>query len=259
MSTRPAATYRLSPSDFGYLYEDCKRCYSRKVKRGGAPPSMPKPGVFSRMNSLLQNALVGMNMRDIHPDLPDAVIEAKEGWLESAAIPRSSCSVAGRFDILCRAADGTLTVIDFKIIEGTAEKVAERYASQLHAYAYALEHPLDGAPQSVGRMGIVTLSPESISFDDKGVVFGAQPRFFEVKRDMPAFLRFVRGIGALLDGRLPSPTKGCPWCEYSALGPASARMRRSRTARRNAGAAAGRRTAAPKPRRVRATTRRLKK
>ena len=50
--------YKLSPSDFKYFYENCKHCYYQKVKNGVSLPSIGMPGVFSKMNSLLQNASV---------------------------------------------------------------------------------------------------------------------------------------------------------------------------------------------------------
>lgn len=46
--------YKLSPSDFKYLWVDCKHCYYRKIKLGSPPPYGVFPTIFSRMNSLLQ-------------------------------------------------------------------------------------------------------------------------------------------------------------------------------------------------------------
>jgi len=51
--------YKLSPSDFAYLYEDCKLCYWLKVKKGIQPPPGIFPGVFSTMNSIVQGQMVG--------------------------------------------------------------------------------------------------------------------------------------------------------------------------------------------------------
>ena len=51
--------YKLSPSDFKYLYQDCKHCYYQKATGVIKElPSIGMPGVFSKMNSLLQKGLM---------------------------------------------------------------------------------------------------------------------------------------------------------------------------------------------------------
>src|SRR3990167_5926333 len=70
--------YKLSPSDFRYLWEDCKHCFYLKVKKGINQPSIGIPGVFMKMNSLLQKDIEGVNLKDINPNLPSGVIETKE-------------------------------------------------------------------------------------------------------------------------------------------------------------------------------------
>ena len=66
--------YKLSPSDFKYLYEDCKHCYYQKVKKGITLPSIGMPGIFSKMNSLLQEAIMGMNLKEVNSELPSGII-----------------------------------------------------------------------------------------------------------------------------------------------------------------------------------------
>ncbi|KKW19234.1 MAG: hypothetical protein UY63_C0017G0011 [Parcubacteria group bacterium GW2011_GWA2_51_10] len=210
-------SYKLSPSDFGYLLGDCKHCYYSKVKLGLALPSMPFPGIFARMNSLLQSHIVGMNMRNIHPDLPDVIVESQEGWLKSTIIPSSDCYISGRFDILCRTPSGEHTVIDFKIIDSTQEKILQRYGSQLHAYKFAFENPQEGEPRKVQHMGIVTLSPQSVEIKEGRAVFTSQPQYFEVKEDMQQFFRLIEEISGLLSGVLPTATSNCAWCKYKKL------------------------------------------
>ncbi len=206
--------YKLSPSDFGYLWKECKHCYYSKVKHGVAQPSMPFPGIFTRMNSLLQTSIIGKNMREIHPDLPDVIVETQEGWLKSTQVPSTLCYIGGRFDILCKTADGKHTVIDFKIIDSTQEKILERYASQLHAYKFALENPLEGESKEVSHMGIVALSPQAIELKDGEIIYRAKPQYFEIRADMPHFFKFIEEISVFLDGPVPLETEGCKWCKY---------------------------------------------
>src|SRR4030042_5933675 len=117
--------YKLSPSDFKYLYEDCKHCYYQKVKGFIKElPSIGMPGVFTKMSTLLQNAIIGMDLREITYQLPAGKIEVKEGFLKSKPIPPANdCYIGGRFDFASRLGDGTYSVIDFKINAPNEDKL----------------------------------------------------------------------------------------------------------------------------------------
>src|SRR3989344_3211696 len=66
---------KLSPSDFAYLYEECKLCYWLKVKKGISQPSMPMPGVFGAINTRIQGTLLGKSLESLSKDLPKGVVE----------------------------------------------------------------------------------------------------------------------------------------------------------------------------------------
>ena len=208
--------YKLSPSDFKYLYEDCKHCYYQKVTGVIKElPSIGMPGVFTRMNSLLQNAIIGMDLREINSTLPAGKIEVKEGFLKSKPIPPTNdCFIGGRFDIASRLDDGTYCVIDFKITDPNEDKI-QKFFAQLHAYKFALENPAFGEPKKVSKMGVVAINPEGISFPGDNVIFKAKPQFFEIAEDINRFYSFISEISQLLNGPEPpeNPDK-CKWCYY---------------------------------------------
>ena len=208
--------YKLSPSDFKYLYEDCKHCYYQKAKGIIKElPSIGMPGVFSKMNSLLQNAIMGMDLKEINSKLPSGKIEVKEGFLKSKPIPPSNdCFISGRFDIASKLDDGTYSVIDFKITDPNEDKI-QKFFPQLHAYKFALENPVFGEPKKVSKMGVVAINPEEISFPGDNVIFKAKPQFFEIEEDMDRFYAFISEISKLLNGPPPpeNPDK-CKWCYY---------------------------------------------
>jgi hypothetical protein len=62
--------YKLSPSDFTFLYEGCKRCYYLKVVRNISQPSVPLPSIFSKIAGLLKNYYSGKRTQELHPELP---------------------------------------------------------------------------------------------------------------------------------------------------------------------------------------------
>lgn len=206
--------FKLSPSDFRYLYGDCKHCYYQKVKHGITLPSIGMPGVFSKMNSLLQGAIMGMDLKEVNSELPKGKIEVKEGYLRSKPIPpKKDCFISGRFDVISKLEDGTIGLIDFKITDPTEEKI-QKYYSQLHAYKFALENPAFGDPKKVTKMGIIAINPETISFPGEKVIFNASPKWFEIKEDMESFYNFVAEVSDLLRGPIPEVNPDCDWCKY---------------------------------------------
>lgn len=208
--------YKLSPSDFKYLYEDCKYCYYQKVKGFIKElPSIGMPGVFSKMNSLLQNAIIGMDLQEINKDLPAGKIEVKEGFLKSKPIPPTNdCFIGGRFDIASKLNDGTYCVIDFKITDPNDEKI-QKFFAQLHAYKFSLENPAFGESKNVSKMGVIAINPEKIEFPGKEVIFKAKPQWFEIAEDMDRFYAFISEVSELLNGPQPpeNPDR-CKWCYY---------------------------------------------
>ena len=107
--------YNLSPSDFAYLYEECKLCYCLKVKHGIYQPSMPMPGVFSAINTRLQGTLVGQELQTLSANLPQGKVIQQEGWVESQPVPDTQVYIKGKYDLLGRRPDGTHLLIDLKI------------------------------------------------------------------------------------------------------------------------------------------------
>lgn len=206
--------YKLSPSDFGYLWNECKHCYYHKVKYGIASPGI-FPSMFRRINDLLQTSIMGTNLNLIHPDLPSGIITVQEGYLKSIPVPGATdCYISGRFDILTKLDDGSHVIIDFKITPPEEEKLLERYSSQLMAYKFALEHPVQGAPVRISKLGIVSVNPEEMKMVDGKIQFTATPRYHEVEVDMDKFFTLVKEVSVVLNGEKPLPVDTCGLCKY---------------------------------------------
>ena len=206
--------YKLSPSDFAYLWNDCKHCYYQKVKFGIAYSS-PFPAMFGRINSLLQASIMGMNLRDVHPDLPSGIIEVQEGFMKSKPIPGTNTYLSGRFDILTKLDDGTYALIDFKITAPDEEKILKKYSSQLHAYKFALENPAEGKlPLKISKMGAVSINPDEMKLVNGKVVFTATPKWHPIEENMDSFYNLISEISKVLNGELPPESGSCSLCIY---------------------------------------------
>lgn len=211
----PNQTYKVSPSDFAYLWEECKHCYYQKVKNGVYYSGI-FPAMFGRINKLLQDSIMGMNLKDIIPDLPSGIITIQEGYMRSVVIPGTNVYLSGRFDILTKLVDGTFAIIDFKITTPDEEKVLKKYSSQLHAYKFALENPETGTPIKISKMGVITINPDKMDLVNEKVVFTTTPTWHIVEEDMDEFFMLVRGISDVLGGPLPEVSETCGLCAYRA-------------------------------------------
>lgn len=212
--------FKLAPSDFKYLWEDCKYCYYKKTKDGISLPSIGMPGIFGRMNNLAQDAMMGMNLRDVHPELPSGTFDKKERFLKSSPIPTSGKAfISGRFDLLTYLDDGSHGIIDLKITDPKSDNLY-KFSSQLHAYKFALENPAEGEIKLVERittMGLLVISPESVEFNNGEIIFRTNPQWISFEEDMNSFHSFIDTIVNFLEGPCPVPTPTCTWCKYRNL------------------------------------------
>ena len=209
--------HKLSPSDFAYLYEECKLCYYLKVKHGIYQPSMPMPGVFSAINTRLQGTLVGHDLKTLDEKLPEGKVIIQEGWVESKVIPGTDVFIKGKYDLLVEKEDKTHMLIDLKISQAGEDKIV-KYQTQLNAYKFALENPKSGKPFNITKMGLLVFYPENVSFKNGEALLHFPPKWLEVPLDQSGFIKFAGEIDKLLSGEVPPESKSCKWCQYRHVG-----------------------------------------
>lgn len=220
--------FRLSPSDFAFLWEQCKRCFYLKVAHGIRQPSMPMAGIFKRIEGLQMDLYDGKPTKEVLPELPPGIIRCGEKTVESEPIqaPGSGepCYIYGKIDSLLEFEDGSWGILDFKTTQVKPEKAA-LYGRQLHAYAHAFEHPA-AKPQilrgkapglsPITKLGLLCFEPSELSLEGGGRhTYRGDVKWIEIPRDGDAFLTFVGETVKLLQGGTPPPTPGCNWCEYA--------------------------------------------
>lgn len=213
--------HKLSPSDFAFLYGGCKRCYYLKVVHGIFQPSIPLPSIFSKIAGLLKSYYDGKHTKELHPDLPPGIVKYGEKYVTSNIIERpthsTTCFISGRFDIVVEFEDKTYGIIDFKT--GNPNDVYyDIYSRQLHAYAYALEHPAPTALSlsPISKMGLLYFYPSKVSQQSiEWLSYEAEIHWVEVSKEEQKFLTFIDNVLDLLESSvLPDSSPNCKWCEY---------------------------------------------
>jgi hypothetical protein len=216
-----AKSWKLSPSDFAFLWEECRRCFYLKAVRDFYRPRPIMPKIFTLIDSHMKNFYSGKRIHEIAERIPPGVVKLSENWVTSQPIVvsgrLSTCFVKGKFDTVVRFDDGTYGVIDFKTSQRKSDHVP-LYSRQLHAYATALENPAPGALRlaPVTRLGLLIFEPSTYAQGKTGRVgFAGDITWLEVHCDDGAFLALLGDVLDVLDSPAP-PSAGpsCQWCQY---------------------------------------------
>jgi hypothetical protein len=222
-----AHNWRLSPSDFAFLWEECRRCFYLKVVGDFQRPRPIMPRIFTVIDSRMKSFYSGRRTESIAPGLPPGTVEFGEQWVESRPISlpghASACFIKGKFDTVVSFDDGTYGVVDFKTSEAKAGHVP-LYARQLHAYALALENAAEGkfSVSPVTRLGLLVYEPSSYSQTPEGVAaLTGRMSWVEIPRDDDRFFGFLSEVLTVLE--MPSPPPGSPSCEWCRFREASRR------------------------------------
>jgi len=191
------------------------------VVNGISPPSIPLPSVFTQIANLLKNHYDGKHTAQLHAALPPGVVYLGEKYVKSDIIQlpnhNDTCYISGRFDIVVSFDDGTYGVIDFKTGSPGGES-ANLYRPQLHAYAYALEHPAPGklSLSPVTKLGLLYFYPDSVSQQSiERLAYEAEITWIEIEKDQQRFLKFIDDVLSVLESpEAPEHSPTCQWCDY---------------------------------------------
>ena len=216
-----AKRWKLSPSDLTFLWDECKRCFYLKVVHQFTRPSAPFPRIFGIIDTLMNTYFQGKTSDELSPDLPEGVFKYGEKWVVSQPIVlpnhTSQCFILGRFDTVVAFSDGTYAVVDFKTTEPKPGHIPF-YSRQLHAYAYALEHPAPGkfALSPITKLGLFCVEPTAIDrYKDGRIAYIGEVSWLEIPKDETQFLDFIGEVLTVLEQTEPPPPgPRCGYCQY---------------------------------------------
>jgi hypothetical protein len=179
------------------------------------------PAIFTRIAGLLKQHYDLRDTKDLVDDLPAGKLSYGERQVRSSVIRlpgvEASCYISGRVDMVAAFNDKSYGVIDFKTGNAKEENSA-LFGRQLHAYAYALEHPEVGALslRPVAKLGLAYFYPSSITEPSAGQVsYEAEIQWIPVDKSEESFLNFINGVLELLSSPEPPPLNPtCQWCAY---------------------------------------------
>jgi hypothetical protein len=214
-------SWKLSPSDLTFLWDECPRCFYLKVVHGFSRPFSPFPKIFNQIDKLIKGYYQGKPTNEISPTLPEGAVQFGERWVTSDLIsfPKhsASCYIKGKFDTVVEFSDGSFGVVDFKTSQARPEHV-EFYSRQLHAYAYALENPAPGSLRlaPITKLGLLCVEPVEMDRTSQGqIAYIGNASWLECPKDQDHFFGFLDQVLAVLEQPTP-PESGaeCLYCKY---------------------------------------------
>ncbi|MBN2472340.1 MAG: PD-(D/E)XK nuclease family protein [Anaerolineae bacterium] len=213
----------LSPSDFAFLWEECKCCFYLKHVSRFNRPGGPFPGIFGVIDREMRKHYLKRRTEEIAPGLPPGTLAMGEKWVQSApfTLPghQTQLVLRGKLDAVAAFDDGTYGVIDFKTSDIRSTHI-QLYSRQLRAYTYALEHPAPGklALAPISTMGLLAFTPDAYTAEAPGrsVLSGAL-KWHPIRHNEASFMAFLDDVLTVLElPAPPEPGEKCQWCQYRA-------------------------------------------
>jgi hypothetical protein len=214
-------SFKLSPSDLTFLWDECPRCFYLKVVNKFGRPYSPFPSIFGKIDKLMKDFYEGKSTQALDPSLPPGNVLFGEKWVQSAPITlpghTDSVFIRGKFDTVVEFDDGSFGVIDFKT-SIPSEHHIPFYGRQLHAYAHCLEQPAPGklGLGPVSLLGLLIVTPALMTEGlGERVNFEHDLTWLPVPLDRDGFLGFLdQALTVLEQPEPPAPADTCTWCKY---------------------------------------------
>jgi RecB family exonuclease len=179
------------------------------------------PKIFTLIDSEMKKFYSQQRTEDNATGMSPGVVAYGERWVESQPLTvpgfSSTCFIRGKFDTIVKLDDGTYGVVDFKTSQRKSEHIP-LYSRQLHAYAYALEHPAGRgfAANPVTQLGLLVFEPSQYTQGRTGRVgFAGDVSWLAVPRNDASFMEFLAHVLTILESpEAPPANPNCEWCKY---------------------------------------------
>lgn len=213
--------FKLSPSDFAFLWKECKRCYWMKYAKSTPRPFAPMAKIFNTIDGGMQAFFQGKTLSEIDPSLPNIKVIAKNVPCTSEAMQFKDLGaqvfVHGKTDGVGQDMDTKgYVIIDYKTSMPKPEHLLI-YAAQLHSYAYAFTKAAENANsyKPITRMGLLVYEPQDFSVEGVDAQLKGQITWTEIDLDKKWFKDMLHEVAELLmQPEPPESSSNCSYCKY---------------------------------------------
>lgn len=218
LSTKPSEPHRstLSPSSFYNIR--CPRCLWLEYWHGiKLPANLAQQLLLSRLQ---ESAYDGVTSKVISPEIPPGKVSRYKKRFTSMPVivngEETRWKIYGEIDLLVDHQDGTYSIVDGKVsIKKDAEALIESYWTQLEAYVYAFENPIDGEAMPIKSIGLLQWRfDNSLHLEDGTRGFLVDHRYIPIPRQPERFQDFLAKFIGIIEGEFPESGDNCETCKY---------------------------------------------
>lgn len=182
---------------------------------------MPANLALQLLLSRLQEAAYdGVTSKVISPEIPLGNVSRYKKRFTSMPVKvngeETRWKIYGEIDMLVDHQDGTFSIVDGKVsMKKDAEALIESYWTQLEAYVYAFENPLDGDVMPIKSIGLLQWRiDDSLHLDDNKRGFSVDHRYIPIPRQEERFQNFLAKFIGIIEGDFPESGDDCDTCKY---------------------------------------------
>lgn len=218
LSVKPSTPYRetLSPSSFYNIR--CPRCLWLEYWHGiKLPANLALQLLLSRLQ---EAAYDGVTSKVISTELPLGKVSRYKKRFTSMPVKingeETRWKIYGEIDLLVDYQDGTYSIVDGKVsMKKDAEALIDSYWTQLEAYVYAFENPLDGEAMTIKSIGLLQWRiDDSLHLEDNKRGFSVDHRYIPIPRQPEKFQEFLARFIGIIEGEFPESGTDCDTCKY---------------------------------------------
>ena len=218
LSKKPSEPHRstLSPSSFYNIR--CPRCLWLEYWHGiKLPANLALQLLLSRLQ---EAAYDGVTSKAISEEIPAGKVERYKKRFTSQPVKingeETRWKIYGEIDLLVHHSDGTFSIVDGKVsMKKDAEALIDSYWTQLEAYVFAFENPLEGDAMPIKSIGLLQWRiDDSLHFEDDKRGFSVDHRYIPIPRQPEKFQNFLEEFIGIIEGELHASGDDCDTCMY---------------------------------------------
>lgn len=175
-----------------------------------------------QLSRLQEAAYDGVDSSVISKDLPKGHVTKHKKRFTSQPVKingeETRWKIYGEIDLLVHHNDGTYSIVDGKVsMKKDEDALIESYWTQLEAYVFAFENPLEGDPMPIKSIGLLQWRIDNslhLEGDLRG--FSVEHRFIQLPRREKEFQEFLARFIAIIEGEFPESGSDCENCAFLA-------------------------------------------
>jgi len=212
-------TFTLYPSDFGFLYQECKTCFYHKYKNNLWRPKFNMPSIFNKIDGKMTEFYDNKSCKLIDESLPEGIITLGGTDVKSKPIKIKEYDIEliikGKLDSIILFEDNTIGIIDFKTTEVSKDKL-KLYFNQLSSYSVCLEHNDESVNKKykVSKLGLAIFSPDSYEQSANKAFINGDFVWSEITQNREQFKNFLKEVAELLSRDSVELNPKCSFCRF---------------------------------------------